>query len=592
MYILKILFDYFKNYKLYIIIYILFTILSFPMESIVIPQLYSSFFSVLNKNTDKSVFIKYIGLIILVQIIVNLSNNITSYIEAIFIPELNHYIINYIFKNLLRKYENSISEIELGKITARVSTIPGYVKELLTDFFVWLFPRIFTILLINIYFFYINFNLGIISLVMLVIFIYINGKYFYGCSDLSTERHDLFEENNQITQDLLSNSASIYAAGNTNNEIKEYDINSKVYTTKFKDNLFCINKANIISGFLIVILFAILNIFTVYLYYNKTIDYTKLITIFIMILYYVPCIITIGLILPSITHSFGPIRSVDPFLEDLYNVDKNYKEKQNTNKSTNTHNSTSAKSNSITNNNSKSDNSNNKLDKEIFKNKLNSGNIVINNLSFEYTKNNYIFKNFYLTIKNNERVAIIGNSGNGKSTLIKLIMGYYKVPNGTIYIDGRDINSFDVTELRKDIIYVNQNTKLFNTTILKNIQYGNDMTEKEINEIIKRIKVDGIFKNLKDGLHSESGIEGSKLSGGQRQIVHLLRNIGKNNKIIILDEPTSAIDVENKENIINAIKELSKNKTLILITHDKKLLSLTNRIIKLESGKIIEDNYI
>ena len=182
MYIFKILFDYFKNYKLCIFIYVLFTILSFPMESIVMPHVYSTFFSILDKNTDKSVYIKYISLIIVVQIIVNLSNNITSYIEAIFIPSLNHYIINYIFKNVLRKYENSITEIELGKITSRLSTIPNYIKEFITDFFVWVFPRIFTILLINLYFFYINIKLGFASIILLFIFFYVNLKYFNYCS--------------------------------------------------------------------------------------------------------------------------------------------------------------------------------------------------------------------------------------------------------------------------------------------------------------------------------------------------------------------------------------------------------------------------
>ena len=569
MYIFKILFDYFKNYKLYIFIYVLFTILSFPMESIVMPHIYSTFFSILDKNTNKSVYIKYISLIIIVQIIVNASNNITSYIEAIFIPNLNHYIINYIFKNLLRKYENSATEMELGKITTRLSTIPNYIKEFITDFFVWIFPRIFTILLINFYFFYINFKLGFVSIILLFIFFYINLKYFNYCSNLSLERHDLFEKHNQDTQDLLSNSSSIYAAGYTKNEIQNYDINTKKYTNKFKENLLCINKANIISGLLIVILFAILNILTVYLYYKKNIDFKNLIAIFIMILYYIPCITTLGLILPTITHTYGPLLSIDKFIEDLYNINKDYTKEEN-----------------------KEDNVNNKEDNVNNKIYIKSGNIIINNLSYGYNENNLIFKNFYLTIKENERIAIIGNSGNGKSTLIKLIMGYYKIPNNTIYLDGKDINSYDITELRKEISYVNQNTKLFNISILENIQYGNNMSRENIELLIKKINVQNIFSNLKDGLDSQSGVEGSRLSGGQKQIIHILRCMAKNNKIVILDEPTSAIDVHNKENIINAIKELSNNKTVILITHDENLLSLVNRIIKLQSGKIIEDNYI
>ena len=118
------------------------------------------------------------------------------------------------------------------------------------------------------------------------------------------------------------------------------------------------------------------------------------------------------------------------------------------------------------------------------------------------------------------------------------------------------------------------------------------MTREDVINICNKIKVTNIFKNLKDGLDTNVGIEGSNLSGGQRQLVHILRCIAKKNKIVILDEPTSAIDKENTIHIINAIKELSLNSTVILITHDESLLSYVDRIITLDSGRIISDRYI
>lgn len=609
MYIFKILYEYFKDYKLTVIIYIIFTILSFPLEAIVIPQIYSKFFDILNSNKHPTVdvFIKYISLVIVIQIIVNASNSLTTYIESYAIPALNHYLINYIFKNLLRKYENSVTEIELGKITARLSTIPSFVKEFMTDFLVWIFPRLFTILLINIYFFYINFSLGIISLIMLVLFFYITFKYSDSCTKLSFERHNLFEEHTQNTQDLLSNSQSIYAAGSTNLEIKNYDINTKKYTSKFKENLMCLNNINILSGVLIVFLFIALNILTTYLYFKKKISYTNLIAIFITILYYVPCITTISLILPSIIHSIGPLKSIDSFVEDLYNINKQYDdlkldkypqisedidESDIKNLNKNTINEYIIKQ---LQKQHELKNKKHNISTEYYNDnsiKLNSGTIIINNLTFGYNSNNNIFKNFYLTIKDKESIAILGQSGNGKSTLIKLIMGYYKVPNGIIYIDGKDINSYDITELRKQISYVSQNTKLFNMSVLENIQYGNNKSKEDIEKLIKKINIQNIFTNLKDGLETNAGIEGSNLSGGQRQMIQILRNMLKDNKIVIFDEPTSAIDKNNTQNVINAIKELGKDKTLIIVTHDDELLSLVNRVIKISSGKIIEDNYI
>jgi len=135
------------------------------------------------------------------------------------------------------------------------------------------------------------------------------------------------------------------------------------------------------------------------------------------------------------------------------------------------------------------------------------------------------------------------------------------------------------------------NNKLFNTTILKNIQYGNKMTEPEINELIKKLNIENIFKNLENGLNSEVGINGDNLSGGQRQMVYFLRCIGKKNKIIILDEPTAAVDKNNTENIVRAIKELCNNTTVIFITHDEGILHMADRILTLDAGKIINDVY-
>jgi ABC-type multidrug transport system fused ATPase/permease subunit len=559
MYILKIFNSFIKNYKITVILYIIFTILAFPLESIILPQIYSNFFEVLTTKTSPSVFLKYFIYIIVLLSVVNISNCTTTYIESFMIPELNGFIINYIFKNLLKKYENSITDIELGKIITRLSTVPQYLKEFITEFCIWIFPRVLTIILINIYFIFLNFKLGVLSTIILLIFFYFNLKYFLSCAPISTERHLLFEGKNEDTQDRLANSLSIYSNGYLNKEIDSYEKHTENYTSKFKENLWCLTKSTIFSSAGTMFIFITLNSYAVYLFINKQLSFTNLMAIFITIIYYIPCIITINSTLPTLIHYYGSLSAIDTFIADLYNT-------------------------SINNNIQKEDN-------EIIM-KINKGNIVINNLNFSYVKDNYLFKNFYLTIKDQEKIAIIGPSGNGKSTLIKLIMGYYKLPSGTIYIDDIDINEYNLNDLRKQISYVNQNSKLFNTSLLKNIQYGNDYTNNEIIELCNKLKVDNVFKNLKEGLSSNVGVEGSKLSGGQRQLVHILRCICKKNKIVILDEPTSAIDKENKQNIIDAIKELSKSSTLIIITHDDTLLELVNRVIKMDSGRIVEDEYI
>ena len=541
MYIFKLFLEFIKNYKLTSIIYIIFTILSYPLESIALPQIYSHFFDALRKNSSINVFVKYIVIIIILQIIVYASNCITVYQESYIIPEMNHFIINYIFENILKKYENSSEELEIAKIVTRLSLIPAHLKQFMTDFLVWIFPKIITIILINIYFFYLNWKLGLVSVIILVTFYSFNLRNFFSCTHLSNKRHTIFENNNQILQDKLSNCVSIYSSGNLINEIKNYANDVNKYTQKYKENLLCLSNVNIFSSIGMIIVFILLNSFATYLFVKKDLSLTNLIAIFITVIYYIPCMSNINLSMPEIISHYGALLAVDDFIKDIYNTDLVYK---------------------------------NKIEKPLMK--INNGNIVINNLNFGYNENEKLFTNFYLTIKNNEKIAIVGPSGNGKSTLIKLIMGYYKISDSTIFIDNKDINNFDLSDLRKQIGYVCQNSKLFDITIFQNIQYGNNATKEDVISLCKKINVDNIFKNLKNGYETNCGIEGNNLSGGQRQIIHILRNILNDNKIIILDEPTTAIDKENTENVINSIKEMSNNKTIILITHDEHLLSIVN----------------
>lgn len=558
MYVLKLFLEFIKNYKFTVIVYIIFVICSFPLESILVPQIYSAFFENININTKFNVFIKYFTILSLLLLIVNGSNCITSYIESYLIPELNEFIINYIFKNLLIKHENNFTEIELGKVITRISSFPTYLKEFISDICVWIVPRFFTILLINLYFLYLDWRLGLLSIILLIIAVYFNNYFFNKCSTISIEKHKLNEYKNQLTVDKLSNNYSIYSAGNLNKEILNYNYNTNNYTKKFKETLFCLNKINIFTSIIIIIIFIALNSFSTYLFLNKKITFVNLMAIFITIIYYTPCIITINSTLPNLIHNYGTLHAVDDFIEELYNIEIKNKDRV--------------------------------MDDKISK-YINNGTITINNLNFGYSQNDLLFKNFYLTIKDKENVAIIGQSGNGKSSLIKLIMGYYTIEDNMIYIGDDDINKYDLNDLRKQISYVNQNNKLFNMSVMENIQYGNNMSPDEIKDMCEKLNISNIFKNLKDGYETNAGIDGNNLSGGQRQIIHILRCIFKKNKIVILDEPTSAIDKENTEIIINIIKELSKNSTLILITHDESILYIVDRVITLDSGKIINDVY-
>jgi ABC-type multidrug transport system fused ATPase/permease subunit len=229
----------------------------------------------------------------------------------------------------------------------------------------------------------------------------------------------------------------------------------------------------------------------------------------------------------------------------------------------------------------------NDLNTNIILNKplLNYDNIRFENISFKYNNtNNYIYKNFNLNIKTDNIIGIIGLSGNGKSTFAKLLIKAYKY-DGNIYIDNVNINDINTNYLRKNILYVNQNSKLFNKNMMNNILYGCnniDQCQKDIEEFLKYPKIKELYKNI-DFKNKSCGLGGENLSGGQRQVINIINGLINPSKIIILDEPTNALDQELKKEIIDIIKYFKKNKKcIIIISHDTDIMKIFDDVIKIE----------
>ena len=214
------------------------------------------------------------------------------------------------------------------------------------------------------------------------------------------------------------------------------------------------------------------------------------------------------------------------------------------------------------------------------------GKIQFKNVSLKYG-DKVVFDDLNLIIAENTKVGIIGEIGSGKTTLLKILVGLIDF-KGQILIDDFDISKYDHTATIKHIAYIPQNPKLFNRTILENLNYGSDYGEDQINDILQQFDLLDFFKGFKDGLNTNVGKNGEKLSGGQRQLVYIMRSFVQNKKILLFDEPTSALDTQHKQMLINILTKI-KNKTMLIVTHDKDILELFDRVLVFDSGKIIKD---
>lgn len=219
------------------------------------------------------------------------------------------------------------------------------------------------------------------------------------------------------------------------------------------------------------------------------------------------------------------------------------------------------------------------------------GNIRFQDVSFEYPDDhNQVFSGLNLEIRAGEKVAIVGPSGGGKTTLCNLIPRFYDVTEGRITLDGEDIKKYTLKSLRGSIGMVQQDVYLFSGTVFENIAYGKkNATKEEVIEAAKRAGADSFIKELKDGYDTYVGERGVKLSGGQKQRISIARVFLKNPPIIILDEATSALDNESEFEVAKSLASLSEGRTTLTIAHRLSSIRNSDRILVLTDDGIAEE---
>lgn len=221
--------------------------------------------------------------------------------------------------------------------------------------------------------------------------------------------------------------------------------------------------------------------------------------------------------------------------------------------------------------------------------KLKHHDITFDEVSFSYEKNKQILEDVSFQIPDRTMTAIVGSSGSGKSTVARLIARFWDIQSGSIKIGGVDVKEITCEALLNDIAIVFQNVYLFNDTIEANIRYGKpDATQSEIEDAAKKARCHEFIVALPDGYQTLVGESGSHLSGGEKQRISIARAILKNAPIVLLDEATSSIDPDNEVAIQQAISELVKDKTLIVIAHRLKTIQGADQILVIEAGKLVE----
>ncbi|WP_077074990.1 ABC transporter ATP-binding protein [Aedoeadaptatus urinae] len=225
---------------------------------------------------------------------------------------------------------------------------------------------------------------------------------------------------------------------------------------------------------------------------------------------------------------------------------------------------------------------------EPFSAKTDDMSIKFDNVTFGYDDED-VLKNVTFTVKSGSKTALVGSSGSGKSTVLKLAAGFYKASSGNIFLGGTDISNVDDESLLKYYSVVFQDVLLFDGTIMDNIRLGNkNATDDEVIKAAKLANCDSFVSNLPNGYMTTIGENGKLLSGGEKQRISIARAIIKDAPIVLLDEVTSALDIQNENLIQKAVSHITKNKTVIVIAHKLNTIKDCDNILVFDKGKIVE----
>lgn len=545
--IYNILFDFLKENKVSYILYFL-SLSYIPVSKVGMPHLYGKLIASV-KAANMSVTLKFLVLLIFVWFIIQIVQAISNMLYSRVLPKFNSFTRVRIIDEIINRYQTNFKDLLVGDTITKLIKAPWVLEDIFHELESFVFSNSLVVISSFFYLSYYNKTLGILYFISMIIIFSLCVLFSRSCTDIVKKAERIFDESHEEIEDMLSNLISVYTSDKNTFEKKRVEYLSKGIYKSEQKYYKCFNKYRILYSFVFVVIFAILNLYSIKIFYEGKIKLETLSAIIIINYSLLGTFMTVYYQTRRFIDLKGRLSILTTYLDNLPPLD-------------------------------------NRLSKDLVS--KNGLTIDIKNLGFYYIKGKYILKDINLSIHQNEKIALIGEIGSGKSTLGKLIVKLFDYDEGSIKINNLELRDISIKSLRKNITYIPQHPKLFNRSLYGNITYGiNKINRNKVISLIKSIKIDSVRERFLEDLDKPVGKYGNNLSGGQRQIVWLIRSMLQNSKIIILDEPTSSLDEENKKLVMDFILNASENKTLILITHDKSLLKLVNRTIKLQKGIII-----
>lgn len=534
-----------NEYKFSMIASIIMFIIGLTLAHIVFPK---SFSSLIEKITDGKVN-EFGYKDIIITLIPYIASEVLIYfadiIDTYYLPKIEFLIIQKISDQVLKSVKINNTQVNTTELILNMKKIFD-LRSIYHLTLVYVIPMLLLSITLAIYFWYANKRLGILSTIILIITFVALVYMSVDCTQKSVESEQKVTAYCDDVNDIFLNIDNVISAGTHLNEVNRIISNGDILHDEFIQRESCNSNLKFTSAMMYFGVMIGLNGMSVKLFYENAFDKTSLMTIFFMVLNLVHHCDAMIYEMHNITHSIGNYKEIKRYFKQF---------------------KLSNPINTITGPTKR----------------ISFGNITFQNVTI-YNGDRLILNKIDCEINRSEKTALIGNIGTGKTTLIKALLGLLKY-EGIIKVDGIDIKQLGNEFISKNIAYIPQNPRLFNRSIFENLTYGTHFTKQEIINLLKEYGMYDFFMQFENGIDSSVGSNGDKLSGGQRQLVFILRSIIQNKKIFVLDEPTSSLD-ENHKNMLFRLLNTQNDKTIIVITHDKEILQFFDTILLLEHNKI------
>jgi len=417
------------------------------------------------------------------------------------------------------------------------------LKNFINYCFDGLFPLLLGLFVITIYFFYLDWKIGLIVLVMLFILIFVSKHFIMNAIIISEQREKSYIHLFYGYHEKLENLLNIYLNGEIETELEKSGKINEDHRDFFERSMKEINKMTVVFSVISLVIFGLVITKSYFNLKSGKFSGKKFITVTLIIIYLLSFLMQIVTRSQDEIVRLGVLKNEIGFVDELLNF----------------------------------------KDKEYRNNNFVIGDIEFKNVGFKYDESEkWICRNLSFHIKKGQKVSIVGSSGMGKSTLMLMLLGLIEPNEGGIYLNNISVRDINPRKLRKRCCFINQDTALFKDSVLNNMKYGNDADYRKIVDLLKKYDILKHFDKLKNGLQTDVGYHGRNLSGGMQKIVTNMRALLKDSDIYIFDEPLTALDQECRKNMIQLIQDVTKGKTLIIITHDKEIFKITDKIIYLD----------